>query len=217
MKLIKISLTTYSEMTATNEAAPLYVVNTSNVSENGRNQQIALHLSVTSESGNLTAMKIPATWIPIDLTTKAPRSVIVRSPNFRDLLNKGLIAIVAATATDEQKAKGLSGAADVYKDQSVLDEFAAIFSADYLNTDNTDDGDTLEIGLGKVSSNVNSLDVSDVALSIVSRAESDESVQGILRTIRQNTVSLTPKDLEYITAECSDASIKSLCAELLNS
>jgi hypothetical protein len=218
MKLLKQTLQAYSEATKGDESAPLYVVNTAQSTDNGQTSQIALHFSVKSEGGNTIPVSLPATWIPIDLTTRAHRNLIIKDPNFRDLLQKGHISIVASTVDSERTKKGFIGAIEAYKDKSVSDEFESIFSNSHMTRtlEEIEPDEDESISLGAKRASANEMTASFVAQSIVDRCTNGESPATILRTIRQKSVSLSPADLQYIMQESTDSSVKGLCAELLN-
>lgn len=219
MKLLKQTLQAYSEATKNTESAPLYVVNTAYSTDNDQTSQIALHFSVKSEGGNTIPVSLPATWIPIDITTRAHRNLIIKDPNFRDLLQKGHIAIVAATVDSERSKKGFIGAVDAYKDSTVSEEFNAIFSNSHMtrNIDEVEPEEDESISLGATRKSSNELSAGFVAQSIVDRCTNGESPATIMRTIRQKSVSLSPEDLQYIMQKASDSQVKGLCAELLTS
>ena len=219
MKLRTLTLEEYSKRTEKQEAAPLYIINTAHADTNGQNTQIAVHFSVKSENGGLSSLNVPATWIPIDLTARVHRNLIVGDPNFRDLLQKGHLTIVAAQVTEDEQDRGLIGAEDAYKDSQVREEFADLFGSSYaLDSDASsskasDDSDN-SITIGKTIK-ANATTASDIAQNIVDRCQNNEPAKTILRTIRQKAVSLSPADYRYIMQNASDAGIKQHCAEQL--
>lgn len=219
MKLLKQTLKAYTEETHGEEAAPLFVVNSAYATENGMNSQMALHFSVKSENGNTIPVSLPATWIPVDLTTRAHRDLIVKDPNFRDLIQKKRITIVAASVDSKRKEAGFVGALDAYKDQSVREEFNSIFSNSHMTGDVEEDtgiDEGVSISAGASSDAATEMTASFVAQSIVDRCNSEESSATVMRTIRQQSLSLSKADLKYIMNQASDSQVKSLCAEFLN-
>lgn len=214
MKLKPITLEQYSKQTADNEVAPLFILNNAYDNSNNEKTQIALHFGVKSESGVITSISVPATWIPIDLTARVHRNLIINDPNFRDLMQKGHLRIVSATVTDEERERGFIGAQDTYKDPSVQEEFNDLFGSDYMNSGDGTQVEEESVEIGKTRK-VAATSKSSIAQAIVDRCTNNEPAKTILKTMRQKSVALTADDYRFIMNAAPDAAIKQYCAERL--
>ena len=82
-----------------NENQPLFILNTSDLRHILEKPQPRGDLIIPLKSeGDEIIIKIPNTWIPIDVTTFAPRNAILNSPHFRRQLESGRIRAISAEA-----------------------------------------------------------------------------------------------------------------------
>lgn len=80
-----------------------------------------LHFGVADGMGGQLIVKIPVTWIPIDLTTQASKSVLLGNPVFRRFAMQGLLRLV-----DEESALKLMDS------EQAKEEARRIYSVDSL-------------------------------------------------------------------------------------
>ncbi len=69
------------------KVSTLFVLNKSNPKGN-------VNFNVTDISGTRVGIRVPVTWIPVDLTNYAQKADILRNPDFRRLCAKGVLHIV---------------------------------------------------------------------------------------------------------------------------
>lgn len=82
------------------DSSSVWVVNMSNPKGN-------INFAVSDGMGGQVIIRIPVTWIPLDLTTQATKVTVLASPRFRSLLSQGMIKIVSeayATSTMNQES-----------------------------------------------------------------------------------------------------------------
>jgi len=70
---------------------PIWVLNTSHQAEAGLGGDVFVTISVNNQN---RPMKVPRTWIPVELTKLFPRKFLLDSPNFLEALSKGLITAI---------------------------------------------------------------------------------------------------------------------------
>lgn len=76
------------------EKGPIWVINTSNnIFKSGADVHVTF-----MNNGQSQVMTIPRTWLPIELTSRFPRKVIMGSSYFMDALSEGLLGAISAEA-----------------------------------------------------------------------------------------------------------------------
>ena len=91
----KISLTSLLDE---KRSMPLYIINTSDLN----NTQPRGELYITIRNGDRDQIiKIPNTWIPIDLSAYAAREAILNSPEFRQALQRGRMEAINSKVAEE--------------------------------------------------------------------------------------------------------------------
>lgn len=83
------------------EKGAIYVLNTSSQSELGLGGDVFVTVMVGNQN---RAVKIPRTWIPVEVTKSIPRKFLMESPNFLEAMAKGFI-----TAISTESAKKILG------------------------------------------------------------------------------------------------------------
>lgn len=93
------------------EKGPIWVLNSSN-----EIYQTGADVFVTfTNNGQSQIMSIPRTWLPVEITQRFPRKVVVESPYFIDAISKGLLKVI-----DEATAKKMMGQPGAEKEKSRL-------------------------------------------------------------------------------------------------
>jgi len=96
------SLNITALLSRANENQPLYILNTSDLRHILEKPQPRGDILIPLKSeGDEIVIKIPNTWIPIDVTTFAPRNAILNSPHFRRQLESGRIRAITAAAAEK--------------------------------------------------------------------------------------------------------------------
>jgi hypothetical protein len=97
------------------EKGPIWVRNCSNETmEDGQGGDVFISISINNTTRQL---KIPLSWLPMNLTAHYPRKILLESIAFTESINKGLIQ-----AIDTSSAEKLLGRAGASEEQSRLKE-----------------------------------------------------------------------------------------------
>jgi hypothetical protein len=59
-----------------------------------------INFNITDISGQRIGMRVPVTWVPLDLTNFGQKSDIIRNPDFRRMVAKNMIHIVSAASAE---------------------------------------------------------------------------------------------------------------------
>lgn len=94
MKIRPINLTQFNKEYGNDPVAPFYVLNRSNPNGN-------IAFNCINELNVTIPVLIPATFIPVDLTTMAPLENLLRSSVLRQILAKGQLVIVRKEEAEE--------------------------------------------------------------------------------------------------------------------
>lgn len=73
----------------------LWVINTSTISDAEIFGDVLMTVPRGAGNGDPVRLKIEMTWLPQDLNMQAPKEIILRSIEFRQALNKNVVAIVS--------------------------------------------------------------------------------------------------------------------------
>lgn len=133
---------TFRDLQEQNPSDPIWVINTSDraAPKQAGDVVIAIHRS----DGPPTVITIPLTWLPIDLTEKANRNVLLASPELRSSVNKELIGIITDEYAKELLAE--SGAKEELKRIQELERNS------YLNAQRTISEDAVATNLEQAQS-----------------------------------------------------------------
>ena len=91
---------TIKECREQSESAPLYVVNTSSEVVGVHSTGADIYISVR-EDNDTSFIKVPQTWVPIDVSESASRRSILSSRHFLESVRKGLIAPVSVEYAEQ--------------------------------------------------------------------------------------------------------------------
>lgn len=97
-KVLPITLNNYLENTDLTKAPSLFVINRTAQSDTALGN---ISFNCLNDLGQHTSVTIPATAIPIDLTTQVPAENLVRSSYFRRILEKGQAKIISTASAEE--------------------------------------------------------------------------------------------------------------------
>ena len=107
------------EIRALPPESPLYVLNTSDLN---KRQTRTLVLFTTTVEGERRNVAIPITWLPVDITSQVPLSVLVNTRDFWDLIDKGYLTPIASDVAD-----------DILDSEDAREELAVIHKVDERN------------------------------------------------------------------------------------
>ena len=152
-----------------------------------------------ASNGRPTSVQIPATSIPIDLTTQATFAAITESPDFRRLIIQRMIFIISS-----EDAQTLLSDPQAQKEQARV--YSVLKNAVPFSSGASPEAVAMA---GEAEDNVH-----PIALMI---ANTDERDEDSLRNLDMNKSLLAPTDLQYIASRSSNARIKQKAAEILTS
>lgn len=95
------------------ERGPIWVINTS---KEKFHVMADVFITIPGEHGNTsTSAMVPATWLPIELTAKYARRSLLRSLNFAEAMQNGLIAVIS-----DEHARNILTRKDVQSERARL-------------------------------------------------------------------------------------------------
>lgn len=143
-------------------------------------------------------MRIPVTFIPVDLTTQATKSALTMSPDFRRLVASRIITLIseedATKMLDNDKARA---------EQARLLNIESLHEVD-------EQQQTAEVRsmMAEASGNIGGL-----ALNIAHTTDGDE--EAVVANLRNNAEALSKDELKYIVDNSQMHKVKVLAADLL--
>lgn len=201
MKIKPISLTQFNKDYGNDSVASLYVLNRSNPNGN-------IAFNCINELNVTIPVLIPATFIPVDLTTMAPLENLLKSSVLRQIFSKGQLVIIRKEEAEEylksprakaeyQKLNKLTGG--LISGQGAEDNFGEI-----------------ELETGGASSKSKNSRNEDFLTAIIDRANDEDSDdESIQREFLSKQHVLTRNDLNRLRNEVKRASLIDLVLEAL--
>lgn len=177
----------------------VYVLNTSESELNGVIKKGAVSMPLKTPSGNVM-LKVPNTWIPIDLSLSAPKNLIVDDLTFRKCLNNNIIALV-----DEEWAQAVLKTEDAKLEANRLIKHHTLSSTNLQRID--------EAVLTPEES-INPLVVEMLSGSEEEETKLDEPT--LYAQLLNNANSLNEKDWQYVIENVTSEKIKELALKKLN-
>jgi hypothetical protein len=138
-------------------------------------------------------MTIPSTWIPVDLTTQAVKTALVKNPDFRRLVMSGKVEIVT-----EESAVNFMNTVEGAKDEAVIVYGGVTRSLQ---------------GNAQVKTLTEEDEVDGLVLNIINSTTMTEDQ--VLTALRART-NLKPSDYRYILANSQHGKVKEFAAKNLN-
>lgn len=177
------------------QSTSVWAMNTSASKGTGKG---IINLTITEGNGRSTVVRIPVTFIPVDLTTQATKSALTMSPDFRRLVASRIITLIsdadAEKMLDNDKARA---------EQSRLLNIESLHEVD-------EQQQTAEVRsmMAEASGNIGGL-----ALNIAHTTDGDE--EAVVANLRNNAEALTKDELKYIVDNSQMHKVKVLAADLL--
>jgi|JFJP01.1.fsa_nt_gi hypothetical protein len=176
-------------------SSQVFVMNTSG--GNGQQKGI-INFTVTEGNGRATVVRIPVTFIPLDLTESATKNAILSSPDFRRLVSKGIISLIA-----DKDAEALLNNEPAQKEKRRL----------------LDINHSLELDVNQQSVEVQSMkaeaagQIGGFAMSLAHTIDGEEDA--LCSNLRNNADVLTQAELKYIVDNSTFHKVKTLAAEYI--
>lgn len=172
------------------KSSSIWVLNKSNPKGN-------VTISVPNGMGNIETVIMPATWIPMDLTTQSTKQSLTASPVFRRMLTLGMLQVIT-----EEEAQTLLSPAEAQE------EMQRIYA---MPTEMSVDPSSVPKPVTSLKSEAAG-EVSGFALNISHGDTLDEGQ--VMNALRSND-QLSKTDMEYIVANSKHSRVKAYLAEKL--
>jgi len=204
MKITPISLTQFNKEFGNDPVASLYVLNRSNPNGN-------IAFNCINELNVTIPVLIPATFIPIDLTTMAPLENLLRSSTLRQILTKKQLVIVRAE--DAEKYLSTPRAKSEYQRINKIVDTITDDSEDHEEID-LDSGET-SAKARKIAKKQKNSPNNDFIEAMIDRAEEDEDDESLQREFMTRAHSLTFDDLERLRKSIKSGPLTELILEAI--
>lgn len=156
-----------------------------------------VNFSVSDGTSKRIAVKVPCTFIPIDLTTQATKTSIITSPDFRALVTKGYLRVV-----DPEEARAF-----IDSSPEATEEHRRLFrQIEVAAIGGNPETSRVEIESETVLGTINV-----VAKNVI---ESEMEENDALRILRNNAGDLTAEDWEYVASKSDKAKVKEFAASM---
>lgn len=220
LKVTAIDLTTFNRLYGDDPTAPMYVLNRSG-STGGPNRPArprgTILANVTNDDNSQAVIKVPVTFIPIDLTTQAPLHALLRSTTIRQALSVGNLVIAdtksvikmmsnSKVARDEHMKLFKTEWRSPYGDEGNEEELDVADDARAVQEADTQQGAATTSKFSEVQM------VNDIIIASLGGEDSGAIQASILNQLDL----LTVEDLNCIAQNVTDSSVKELCLSSLS-
>lgn len=147
-----------------------------------------INISINDGIGNSIGIKIPITWVPVDMTTQVTKGALTANPQFRRLVSAGVLKIIA-----EEHAMAIISTPEGRKETQKVhanEKYTGDLGADMVPKD--------EIIATK--------DVSAIVMSVATRDDLDE--EACISILDGHELTLNNKDFEYLAKNSRFAGVK---------
>lgn len=215
LKVKTLELSVFNRLYGSDPTAPMYVLNRSGNAAGpnrpARPRGIIL-ANVTNDDNSQAVIKVPVTFIPIDLTTQAPLHALLRSTTIKQALSMGNL-VIADTKSVVQMMNGNQVARDEYQKLTGTEWRSPIgIDGEESELDVTDDARDV-IDSASQHDAVAATNFSEVQLvnDIITASLGGETSSAICASILNQIDLLTEADLNCIAQNVTDSSVKEFC------
>lgn len=156
-----------------------------------------INLTVSDGMGKSIPVRIPITWIPIDLTTQATKQSLLSNPQFRQLLAKRQIGLI-----DPNEALEFLNDPEARKENERIYNVGTIDAIGEAQENNAQVSSAIAESSG---------DLSPFAMNIAVQNDMDEDE--VLRELRNRSDELSKADYLYISQNSRQEKVKAYAAE----
>lgn len=155
-----------------------------------------INLTVADGMGRQRNVRVPISWIPVDLTMQITRKSLLEDPQFRTLVAKRVILIIDNDAARE-----------FLKNPDAAEEYARLYAV----------GPIAEVGAADESAEIENAkalvdgSIDPFVMNIL--VQRDMSEDDVLRELRNREDDLTKKDFQYIAQNSLHDKVKTWAAE----
>lgn len=168
--------------------ASVWVFNLSGSSEMKEFKRGIINISVNDGIGNSISLRIPITWVPVDLTTQVTKSALVMNPQFRRLASAGVLKIIseddalAIVATPEGRKETMK----VHASEKYTGDLGESFKAE--------------------NDVVSTASVNAIVMSVTNREDLDE--EACISILDGHEMTMNTGDFEYLAKNSKFAGVK---------
>lgn len=197
-QISQIPSLTLSELEKTN-CNSVYVFNFSGSSEVSKEfPRGIINIAINDGIGNTIGVKVPITWIPVDMTTQVTKNALIANPQFRRLVAANILKVIA-----EDHALQILNTAEGRKESQRIHSANPQAANDFGMAPNISSGDVIAVN-----------DVSAIVMSVVTRDDLDE--EACLNILEGHEITLGPKDMEYLARSSKYTGVKDWAVQRLS-
>lgn len=160
-------------------------------------------ISVTMNNGDPRIVRIPNTYIPVDVSQQLPKSMLIDSPDFLNAVMRRALLLIDPASAAEYFAQDIDGS------QAELDRITQdLMGGGRFSEAEIPAGFALQEIEGEIDPDLNIAVAEAIARDDISESE-------LLSVVRNNMTQLGRKDFEYIVHNTNWPKVKMLAADSL--
>lgn len=202
---------TINEAIKNEKEISLYVVNTSDNNQRINDKPIKAEISfpVKSANGQTTNIRIPSTWIPIDLSLQTTKEDLVKSPDLRRLITRGNLELIR-----EEEALAILNKKEAKLEVSRLRKMDNINITVQNFAGQLTDVERSNTGLTPAEGNINPVEIDSLVIELFTRDDiTDQERYAQLINVKTR---LNKKDWSYVIDATKSEEISEFALECLN-
>lgn len=159
-------------------------------------QKGVINITIPEGSGQVHTLRIPVTFIPIDVTTQATKNAVLSNPQFRRLVQGGMVQIASE-----------NHAADLLQAPAAQEEQRRLFSLGYEEAEaiQPDAPEAVKDLINESAGNVGGY-----AMNLAHNNDGNEDE--LVSSLRSNAGGLSTDELKYIVNNSVHAKVKTEAA-----
>lgn len=210
-----ITMNRYNDLYGSDPVAPMYVANRTEPRGN-------VAFSAQNDLGQPVAVLVPATFIPVDLTTQATKESLLKSTYFRRALTQGQVVIIETESAEHYLRTSAIAKSEMRKLNKMDKLIASEISA--LGISGDDDLEAIDLTAGSSAKRsvlfegADSLSENQFVNAFITRAAEDsgESDDNLEREFLNKGLGLPVAELELLRKHVSRPAIVELIVQALD-
>lgn len=202
---------TINEATKNEKEISFYVINTSDNNQRINDKPVKAEISfpVRSANGQTTNVRIPSTWIPVDLSLQTTKEDLVKSPDVRRLINRGNLELIR-----EEEALEILNKKEARMEMERLKKMDNVNITVQNFAGQLTDNERSNTGLEPAEGNIDSIEVDSLVIELFSREDiNDQERYAQLINVKSR---LNEKDWAYVIDVTKSEEISEFALECLN-
>ena len=171
------------------EHASVWVFNLSGSAELKDFKRGIINISVNDGIGNTISLRVPITWVPVDLTTQVTKTALVMNPQFRRLASAGILKIIS-----EDSALEIVGTPEGRR------ETIKVHAAEKYS------GDLADSGINVENEVVSTSNINAIVISVINRDDLDEDA--CISVLEGHEMTMNTNDFEYLAKNSKYGGVK---------